>query len=199
MLSEHFFLILTTQNFYAYQYHNTKHTHVPLDTENLTPTFRILVCWDISLVGKFKVFRLAHQCNNHAVEPIYFAVATFLIWSDLTTDQCPCLYLNNERIPWCTIYKCFSLHFSTLKTIAVMQLMFPNFNYWKNPKFLHVPPADVLCLPLFEEHWFILIAYKIRNGFKWYPCIFYQFYSLKRQTWTAYRLQSCGMWYRVIW
>jgi hypothetical protein len=30
----------------------------------------------------------------------------------------------------------------THKTISVVQVTFLNFNYWKNPKFLHVPPAN---------------------------------------------------------
>jgi hypothetical protein len=43
------------------------------------PTFRILVFWDVSLVGPFEVFKRANQRNNNDVETSYFAFATFVI------------------------------------------------------------------------------------------------------------------------
>jgi hypothetical protein len=41
--------------------------------------FRILVFWDVSLVGRFEVFKPAKRRNNNAVEISNFAVATFII------------------------------------------------------------------------------------------------------------------------
>jgi hypothetical protein len=45
-------------------------------------TVRILVFWDVSLVGKFEAFKFANQQNDSAVETSDFAVAAFLIQSD---------------------------------------------------------------------------------------------------------------------
>jgi hypothetical protein len=43
------------------------------------PNFRILVLPDVSLLGRFEVFKPANQRNNNAVETSNFAVATFSI------------------------------------------------------------------------------------------------------------------------
>jgi hypothetical protein len=42
-------------------------------------TFRVLVFRDVSLVGRFEVFKPAKQRNNSAVETSYFAFAALLI------------------------------------------------------------------------------------------------------------------------
>jgi hypothetical protein len=41
--------------------------------------FRILVLWDVSLVGRFEVFKPANQRNNNAVKTSNFTIADFLI------------------------------------------------------------------------------------------------------------------------
>jgi len=60
-------------------------------------------------------------------------------------------------LSWYKLYKYFSLHFSTLKAISVVHLMFLNFNYQK--KFLNffechqatVRVTPAVCVPHFES------------------------------------------------
>jgi hypothetical protein len=48
------------------------------------------------------------------------------------TEESLYLYSNNEMVSWYTLYKYFSLHFNTFKTILIPQLTFLNFSYLKN-------------------------------------------------------------------
>jgi hypothetical protein len=63
---------------HTYHYHNTKHLCITLGTAKM-PAFRILVLWDVSLVGRLEDFKPANQQNNNAVETSHFAVNTLLI------------------------------------------------------------------------------------------------------------------------
>ena len=55
---------------------------VPIGTEILMPTFRILIFGDVSLVGRYEFFTCANQRNNSTVETADFAVAALLIYLD---------------------------------------------------------------------------------------------------------------------
>jgi len=52
---------------------------VPIGNEILMPTFRLLIFWDVSLVGRYEFFTPLNQRNNSAVETADFAVTTLLI------------------------------------------------------------------------------------------------------------------------
>ena len=49
------------------------------------------------------------------------------------TGMCLWLHMKNETVFLVkTVYKCFSLHFNTFKTMLTLQLTFEHFNNWNN-------------------------------------------------------------------
>jgi hypothetical protein len=88
------------------------------------------------------------ETSNFAVE-IFFKNLT---WSD-TKDSLH-WYLNSEiaALSWYTLYKCFSIHFNTFKTILIVQLMFLNFNYQtKFLNFFTLTPGDRLHITIWKH------------------------------------------------
>jgi hypothetical protein len=67
------------ENMYMYHYHKTNMYAYDEVLQILKSTCRILVFWDVSLVGRIEDFKPANQRNNNAVKTSNFAVATFLI------------------------------------------------------------------------------------------------------------------------
>jgi hypothetical protein len=142
---------ITIQNKYACYYRNTKHVHVPpYTTQNMyacyyrhkktcTSTRNCKYYCLLSRYWSSGVFR----CGNLRFRTCYSSNSTRI--EDKWVLH---LYWNIEilDLSWCTLYKCFSIHFNTLNRILIVKLTFLNLVIKIISTYIRLPPSENRCL-----------------------------------------------------
>ena len=142
---------VTIQNVYTYRCHNTKHVHPTLSQyKTCTPTAvtiknmytyrchntNMYTCHSnakhVETANIIVYFRdtflqtcqtaKQQRCGNLKFRSCYISNLTRLV------DRSLYSYSNNETVSRYALYKSFSLHFNTFKTILEVKSMFMNFN-----------------------------------------------------------------------
>ena len=109
-----------------------RNVHVPLFTANINAYFQ-----DIGLPGWFTGWQVSgiQTCQPGKKTTLWVSHISQCCLSNSVrnmTEMCLWLHMKNETVFWYTIYKCFSLHFNTFKTMLIVQLTFMHFNKWNN-------------------------------------------------------------------